>query len=70
MPLYDFMCQDCGNAIEKRVHVDDREKVYKCEMCHGGMRRVFSWPLAVIWQGKFHDPWAKKMDWDGLGPEW
>ncbi len=70
MPLYDFMCQDCGNVIEKRIHMDDRDNELECELCHNGMKRVLSLPMAVLWGGKFHSPWAKKTDYDTLGPEW
>jgi len=70
MPLYDFKCPSCGTTIERQARVEKRDDPVECPHCGCVMKRMITGGMAVIWQGKFHDPWAQKEDTDGLGSSW
>ena len=70
MPTYVFRCETCRREKEVRLPMDRRDKeVVECER-HGRMKRLVSCGMTVLWAGKFHSPWAKKQNMDGLGSEW
>lgn len=62
MPTYEFLCPG-GHRAKVVAHADDRDKIdVKCELCEQPMKRVPTAPMAVLWAGRFHSPWAKKRD--------
>ena len=70
MPRYDFICDTCGEELEVSTPAENRERIIvNCRNGHK-MRRAMTVPMAVIWTGAFHDPWAQKQDRDGLGSTW
>jgi putative FmdB family regulatory protein len=66
---YDYECPN-GHVVELRRKADERDDPATCPKCKQPMRRRFCAGMAVIWQGRFHDPWAQKKDTDGLGSTW
>ncbi len=41
MPIYEYKCQQCGVAFEKRQSVSD-EPLTTCEKCHGKLEKQWS----------------------------
>ena len=41
MPIYEYKCQQCGLAFEKRQSVSD-EPLTTCEKCHGKLEKQWS----------------------------
>lgn len=68
MPTYPFSCPN-GHSMERMLKMDDRDSPQECH-CGEIMQRIFTPPLAVIWQGRWHDQWRDKPggEDDGLGP--
>ena len=72
MPLYPFVCDECGEQDEARIHMDQRDEPRFCPRGHR-MRRLIVFPMAEVWAGKFHDRASQKDPKDGtghLGPSW
>lgn len=69
MPLYPFVCDECGERRETRRHMEDRDAPLVCQNGHS-MRRVLVFPMAEVWSGRFHDRWSQKNPTDGLGSSW
>ncbi len=43
----------------------------KCPDCGVTLVRKITLPKSdPVWTGKFHDRWAQKTNYDGLGPTW
>jgi len=40
MPLYDFLCDQCGNKEERYAKMDERQA--ECPTCQGAMRRLIT----------------------------
>jgi putative FmdB family regulatory protein len=34
MPLYDYLCRDCGNTFEKLRSIKDADQGLECPHCH------------------------------------
>jgi putative FmdB family regulatory protein len=49
MPLYDYRCTQCGNAVEVRHGFDDTH-AEPCPACGGAMSRVFN-PAPILFKG-------------------
>lgn len=47
MPLYRYVCEECGYEKIEMRSVDDRDKPLGCEECGGEMRRAFSSSFAI-----------------------
>jgi putative FmdB family regulatory protein len=41
MPLYVFLCEECGNEVEKFLAVSKRARPGKCKSCGGKLVRDF-----------------------------
>lgn len=62
MPEYEFKCPNEHRALVV-AHADDRDKLeITCEFDGLPMKRIPTAPMAVLWAGRFHSPWAKKKD--------
>jgi putative FmdB family regulatory protein len=48
MPLYNFICQTCGERFEERLSFQDPNDHVTCPHGHSGARRVFSAPTVVF----------------------
>lgn len=35
MPLYEFICEDCGNGFEKMMRFSETNQQPECPACHG-----------------------------------
>lgn len=46
MPIYMFTCQTCGQSVEKRLPVSERDNPGSCE-CSGVLRRNYSNLLSI-----------------------
>lgn len=55
MPLYDYVCRDCGRIVEV-LHGVQTSGPEQCETCGGPMRKMLS-VAAVVFKGS---GWAKK----------
>ena len=55
MPLYDYVCHDCGHIVEVLHGVHDSGPA-RCERCGGEMRKLLSTPV-IVFKGS---GWAKK----------
>ena len=66
MPTYPYACPTCGNAADVQRPVDERDQPMTCLVCQAPMKRQPAVGMAVVWAGKFHDPWAAKKQ-DALG---
>lgn len=64
MPLYDYVCQNCGHIIEVMHGVNDPGPA-RCERCGGEMRKLLSTP-AIVFKGS---GWAKKDRSSKPGPK-
>ena len=71
MPSYDFVCPKCGYKHEIHVKAEWRDTI-KLDCPEDGTRleRQVSFPMAVLWEGKFQGRALKKTDYDGAGSEW
>ena len=49
MPLYEYLCDECGVRFERRQHFSD-EPVRTCPECGGPVHRVIG-PTGVIFKG-------------------
>ncbi len=49
MPLYEYLCQDCGETIEVIQKFSD-SPLSKCEDCGGALERLLS-PSAIQFKG-------------------
>ncbi len=43
MPIYEYRCRDCGEALEVRQAFTD-EALTECPNCTGSLRKIFSTP--------------------------
>ncbi|CAA9459305.1 MAG: hypothetical protein AVDCRST_MAG37-3509 [uncultured Rubrobacteraceae bacterium] len=43
MPIYDFVCEDCG-PFEQRRSAAESDAPAACPSCEGGAKRVYSMP--------------------------
>ena len=43
MPIYEFRCRDCGEALEVRQAFTD-DALTECPHCKGSLRKIFSTP--------------------------
>ena len=68
MPTYVYRCP-AGHDAELRRPADNRDDPATCA-CGQALKRLITMPMAVVWQGRFHDPSMQKKDTDGLGPSW
>lgn len=68
MPTYVYRCKTCGREREVRLPAERRDT--EIVKCHGRMKRKMAAGMVVLWAGKFHSPWSKKQNADGLGSEW
>lgn len=49
MPLYEFVCDGCGDKYERNVPVDKRDLfLYSCYKCGGSYKRRFGIGTIVI----------------------
>lgn len=48
MPVYRFVCQDCGAHFERRLHFEDHHQKQVCPSGHVNTRREFSVPTVVF----------------------
>jgi putative FmdB family regulatory protein len=55
MPLYDYVCTQCGRRTEVMHGIHD-ESARACEACGGAMKKALS-PPAIVFRGS---GWAKK----------
>ncbi len=55
MPIYEYVCNNCGHRMEVMHGVHDRGPA-SCAVCGGQVRKAFSAP-AVVFKGT---GWAKK----------
>ena len=70
--LYPFICDVCGEKMEVRSTIEDRDSPRICRNGHS-MRRVLVFPMAEVWAGKFYGRVGQKDPKDGtahLGPSW
>lgn len=65
MPTYEYVCPS-GHSVDVSRPVDKRDNPVACPDCAQLMHRKPAAGMAVLWQGKFHDPWAQKKP-DALG---
>ena len=66
---YPFFCAN-GHTADVVLPMKDRNTPQLCEICMEPSTRLLAVPLAIIWQGRWHDQWRDKpggQD-DGLGP--
>ncbi len=49
MPLYEYQCESCGQAVDKR-HGFDESMADRCEHCGGKLKRTFS-PAGIVFKG-------------------
>jgi putative FmdB family regulatory protein len=49
MPIYEYLCSDCGNRFDVRQSFSD-EPVTVCTQCGASVRRVL-YPAGVIFKG-------------------
>lgn len=49
MPIYQYVCQNCGNQFEKRQGFQE-EPLSQCPSCYGTVHRVIS-PVGIIFKG-------------------
>lgn len=51
MPNYDYKCSKCGQVIDLKVKVDERDIiVIKCPNCQNIMKRIITMP-AILFRG-------------------
>lgn len=50
MPVYRFVCSDCGAQFEKQLSVSQIDQAQACPSGHQHVRRVFS-PPAIVFKG-------------------
>ena len=43
MPIYEYRCRDCGEALEVRQAFTD-DALTECPHCKGSLRKIFSTP--------------------------
>ena len=55
MPIYDYVCSQCGHRIEV-MHGIHAEGPRTCEVCGGALKKALS-PPAIVFRGT---GWAKK----------
>ncbi len=55
MPIYDYVCTNCGERTEV-MHAVDALGPSECRICGGPMRKALS-PPAIVFKGS---GWAKK----------
>lgn len=55
MPVYDYVCRDCGHIVEV-IHGVHAPGPTKCTVCGGNLRKAVSAP-AIVFKGS---GWAKK----------
>ena len=42
MPIYEYVCQKCGNSFERMESINNEEIIKKCEKCGGEAHRIIS----------------------------
>lgn len=42
MPLYEYICKECGQRFEKLVRMSDDPKAVRCPGCAGAVERALS----------------------------
>ena len=63
MPRYRFVCPFCEEEREVTLPADVRDEwTDECTCCGEYIERRPTVPMAVLWDGKFHSPWAKKEE--------
>jgi putative FmdB family regulatory protein len=50
MPVYRFVCQDCGEQFEKKLSFSDSDVKMLCPNGHQHVRRLFATP-AIVFKG-------------------
>lgn len=72
MPTYDYKCPQCNSVWEIHRSMEKRDDdTLKCPDCGVTLVRKITLPKSdPVWTGKFHDRWAQKTNYDGLGPTW
>jgi len=50
MPIYQYVCEECGQVFEKQVHFSQNGHLPQCPEGHERVRKVFHAP-AVIFKG-------------------
>lgn len=48
MPMFEYVCEACGNKTDKIVLWDERDNKVECEKCKGNMKR------AEVQRSNFH----------------
>lgn len=68
MPLYEYVCQECGSHIEKIRKFSDRP-LTRCEKCGGKLEQLLSSP-AIQFKGSgfYINDYAKKPGGNGDKP--
>ncbi len=49
MPTYEYSCDDCGAALERRQRFDE-SPLTQCPSCGGSLRRVYH-PAGIVFKG-------------------
>ena len=52
MPLYDFVCPNCGQTKEKFIKLNEQEPV--CDKCNSRMRKAISAPAFILKGGGWY----------------
>ena len=50
MPTYEYVCKKCGYKFEELQKMSDKP-IKQCPKCRGGVRRLFSTGVGVIFKG-------------------
>jgi predicted nucleic acid-binding Zn ribbon protein len=71
MVKFDFICDQCKEKWEFEITISMADKIYPhCPNCEKPLRKIYKFPMAQVWSGKFHDRWYQIQDHDGLGSTW
>lgn len=49
MPIYEYVCDECGVRFERMQHMND-SPLTNCPECNGRVHRVFQ-PVGIIFKG-------------------
>ena len=63
MPEYRFTCP-LGHTVDLQLDASHRDDAQQCALHLKRLTRVFVFPMAIQWAGKFGNRWAKVRDGD------
>lgn len=53
MPIYGYICLDCGNIYEKKGSYEELSKFdFECPECHFKNSRKMFFPVSALFKGK------------------